>query len=1083
MVVKTDNISSVQQETFIDRYALRDKEGNLIEHTVEEMWERVAKAVAINDVPHRREDFLHILEDFKYVPAGRILAAMGAETNTTPYNCFVIPSPEDSRHGILKSLGEWTEIQSRGGGVGINISSLRPRGARVGGVNGTSSGPLPWAHAFTVFTKDIIQQGGCLISDTLIATADGPIKIKDLKAGTPVYSWDGKMVLRTCSEPWITKKNAEVWKLVTDKGLTVYATPDHKFLARYTGAKRKEYIELSKIKPGTPLMPLTRYQKGDEWFISLQDGSDTREAEHTWMARELNINGEEIHHKDGNHSNNVRNNLIGLSKAEHNSHHAIASYNNGTHPFLSLTEDQKKKSVEGWKNWYYSLSDEDRDTYWQKVGKAKSEWNKNRVANGTHNFVTNHPGNNEESKKLNLKNRMATSLWNLLAKGLPVDQNSWPYSVNSLYNSHRYRVTTILDEFGSWDNFQSYAEERNHRAISVEFSHYEDVYDIEVSGAHNFVVCDENRRGIVVHNSRRGAAMIMMNDDHPDLHEFIITKREPGLLEGANVSICLSDSFMEALEKDDYWYPNPQYGYFNKVISRKKGFDGIVVERVDKWKAKEIFDLIIESAWTSGEPGIYFMERANKLSNSWYFEELISTNPCAEQPLGAYAVCLLGSMNINAYVTETLGGTPSMPVVDWYAFENDVKTAVRFNDNIIDLAYYPLPETEETQKSIRRMGVGIMGLADAHIKLEIKYGSKESLKFVEEVYSHLRDAAYEGSIELAKERGFFPEFDKDKYLKGVFIKKLPADIRVGIAEHGIRNCFLLTQAPTGTTSLLAGVNSGIEPLFDRKWLRTDRIGEYEVSNSLWDSPYAVTSSELTPEQHVSIQSIAQKYNDSSISKTVNAPAGATVEDCAEAYRLAYKKGLKSIAYYRDQSREDQVLHHIEEDISSITLNGNSKRATRISLPDERKAVNHKFEVGGQKAYISVGLYDDDKPGEIFLTIGKEGSTIAGFADALATQISVGLQYGIPLEEIIGKLRLTHFEPAGITSSKTIRTATSLLDYIGHYLEKKFLDNTKADPNLISKKSNNGHGTICGECGRPAMFIEGCYKCNCGWSKC
>jgi len=755
------SLTPVQMKTFLDRYALRDDQGNLIEKTVEEMWSRVAAAASVND-DHGSEEFYELLKDFKYVPGGRILASLGTNSRVTPYNCFVIPSPEDSRQGILASLSEWVEIQSRGGGVGINMSSLRPRGSMVRGVNGTSSGPIPWAHMFTVASRDVIQQGG----------------------------------------------------------------------------------------------------------------------------------------------------------------------------------------------------------------------------------------------------------------------------------------------------------------------------------------------------SRRGAAMIMLDDNHPDLHEFITTKQIPGLLEGANVSVAISNSFMEAVERDDWWYPDKKYDYFNKVISRKQGFD-ISVQKEKRWKAREIFNIIIESAWKSGEPGIVFMERANQLSNSYYFEQLISTNPCAEQPLGPYSVCLLGSMNIAAYVYS--GSDESDGFINWNEFKRDVGTAVRFNDNIIDIAFYPLEETYQSQQNIRRMGIGVMGLADAFIKLGIKYGSKESVKLTENIYQALRNSAYEASVELAVERGPFPQFDAEKYLFGEFIQQLPTSILKRISAVGIRNCFLTTQAPTGTTSQLAGVNSGIEPLFDRKWLRTDRIGEYEVDNSLWDSPYAVTSSELTPEQHIEIQSAAQKYIDSAISKTVNAPSSATLEDCAAAYKLAFKKGLKSIAYYRDQSREDQVLHHIDpseindlgkitdvlpffiaDDISGKIFPDTSRfdvfSSKRNALPDERAAVNHKAVVGGQKMYLTCGQYDDGRIGEIFLKVGKEGSTIAGFADAFAVTVSVALQYGVPLEVLTEKMRLTHFEPNGMTENHNIPTATSLVDYIGHYLESKYL-HKDVQIKLSNNGRSNGHGVLCAECGSPAIFMEGCYKCSCGWSKC
>ncbi len=601
---------------------------------------------------------------------------------------------------------------------------------------------------------------------------------------------------------------------------------------------------------------------------------------------------------------------------------------------------------------------------------------------------------------------------------------------------------------------------------------------------------------IIQGGSRRGAAMIMLDCDHPDVFEFIHAKETPGVLEGCNVSVCISDAFMEAVKADSDW---------------DLTFGGKVYRTV---KARQIWDEICEAAWRSAEPGIYFMERANKEANSGYFETLISTNPCGEQPLGAYGACLLGSFNLDAFMRQQPNGEWSF---DFDEFRLQIPAAVRFNDNVVDLSHYPIDECRDSQQRIRRMGIGVMGLADCMLKLKIRYGSEESIEFTESIFRTLRDESYRASIELAVERGPFPEYRPD-YLEQPFIKRLPEDIRQGIAEHGIRNCYLLTQAPTGTTSLLAGVNSGIEPYFDFDYLRSDRTGEYSVTSSwadMYSSPerpeWLVCSNDVTPEGHVHVQAAAQRYNDSSISKTANAPADHTVEDVKRLYMLAYDEGLKSISYYRDGSRNEQVLYHketreaptdaksaIEEAEALLRKHGGP---IRRKLPDERQAITHKFRVGEQEGYMTVGLFDDGTPGEVFINVNKQGSTVSGLMDTVAMLTSYSLQYGVPLSELASKLKNTRFEPSGPTSNRQIPIATSIVDYVFRWLELKFdgsnavvqptlipaeevAPSTSVDQYMAKHPDAVASGVGCPDCGAVLYYGEGCLMCrNCGYNKC
>ena len=505
--------------------------------------------------------------------------------------------------------------KNSGGGTGFAFSRIRPKDSLVKSSGGRASGPVSFLRAFDS-TTEAVKQGGCFPGSTLIATINGAKPIAELKEGELVYSWDGRFILSACTDSWMTKRNAEVWKLKTDKGLIIYATPDHPFLARYSGpGSRKEYIKLKDLKPGTPLMPLTRYIKDGEWWITLHDGNDTRIPEHQFIAEYIGISGEHIHHIDGNHLNNSPDNLKGMSHSEHARLHGIANYESGTHPFSRLTEQQKEKGVEAWKNWYHNLTSQERDEYWNGISKAKSEWNRRRIEEGTHNFVTNPPWEDEDTKLKAKRSRIANSIWKVMLFGLPVTKESWAESLKEagLYRTQCYTVDHIMDVFGSWDNMLEYVDQRNHRVISVEFSHYEDVYNVEVPGPHNFVVCDEEMKGVVVSNTRRGANMAVLRVDHPDIDEFITCKQNGGI-SNFNISVAITDEFMRAYECDEE---------YELVAPHTKGVTG-------KRPAREVFDEIARGAWTTGDPGLIFIDKINQSVANPVPElgEIEATNPC-----------------------------------------------------------------------------------------------------------------------------------------------------------------------------------------------------------------------------------------------------------------------------------------------------------------------------------------------------------------------------------------------------------------------------------------------------------------------
>lgn len=802
-------LEGIRQKVFLDRYSLKDEEGKPTEPTPVEMWERVARGIAATEKKAVREkwekEFYRVMEDFKFVPAGRILSGAGTGYQVTYFNCFVIPSPKDSRHGILEALGQLVEIQARSGGVGLNLSSLRPKGARVRKVNGTSSGPVNWATLFSVATHDIVQQGG----------------------------------------------------------------------------------------------------------------------------------------------------------------------------------------------------------------------------------------------------------------------------------------------------------------------------------------------------SRRGATMLMLWDWHPDIEEFTTVKQDLTKINGANLSVCISDEFMEAVKADKEWdlvYPDisdPRYdAEWNGELDTWKAKGGKI--KVHKTvQARYLWDLICTAAWRSAEPGLHFLGRSNARSNTWYFEKLIATNPCGEQPLGGWAVCNLGAMNLSAYVK---GYEPSKPgKFDFEAFGKDVQVAMRMLDNVIDQTYYFFKENEQVAKDIRRTGLGIMGLADALIKMHLQYGADEAQPMIEKIFKTLRDNAYIASSELAKEKGMFPKFDKEKYMQGYHIKALPKKIREMIEEQGIRNAVLLTIAPTGTTSLVSGVSSGVEPVYEFTFKRIWRGGESIMHHPLYEAwlkenptaerpAYFVGANDLTPLEHTRVQALAQEYIDSSISKTVNAPNSHTVDDVKTLYMTAYDMGLKGVTYMRDGSRQG-VLERVDDKkkeetpATPVVEQPQVPVTPRMARPSVLSGVTYKTESPNGKMYVTINEDEKGNMFEVFINGGKTGSDLMALADGLGRMISFVLRIhsAVPARE---RVREIVSELAGIGGARSIgfgeNRVRSFPDAVSKVLAKHshFRVNGKVeDREVIANTLSNGKAVsttqilpdaapavsaaqlslapepvaasttslfdICPECGSGTLaYEEGCKKCySCGYSEC
>ncbi|MDD4450835.1 MAG: adenosylcobalamin-dependent ribonucleoside-diphosphate reductase, partial [Sphaerochaeta sp.] len=524
--------------------------------------------------------------------------------------------------------------------------------------------------------------------------------------------------------------------------------------------------------------------------------------------------------------------------------------------------------------------------------------------------------------------------------------------------------------------------------------------------------------------SRRGALMLILNVWHPDILDFINSKREMGKITNANISVGITDDFMEAVRKDGDWetyFPDttdPAYNTdWDGDINKWKS-NGHKVVVYQKQKAKKIWDAIVESAWASAEPGVFFIDRYNKMSNSWYYSTIQSTNPCGEQGLPPWGVCNLGSINLSRFVENKK--------VLYKDLGRTVRAAVRFLDNVIDDTPYFFEENKKQQLSERRIGLGTMGLADMLIKMELAYGSDESLLFIEELYKFICIEAYDESSNLAKEKGSFPYFDADKLLQSGFMKQMPQDLREKVRKQGLRNVTLLTQAPTGTTGTMVNTSTGIEPYYFWEWERTGRMGTNIERVKVYEDwvkahpgqkkpSYFVSAMDLPPEGHVKVQAAIQKWVDSSISKTGNTPKEYTVEQTGKLYELLYDLGCKGGTTYRDGSRDTQVLTAKKEEkeepkvekpvVSRSTEPKPRVRSTVLQGTTYRKAT----PIG--TAYITVNC-DGPNPSdifEVFINVAKVGSDVAADAEGLGRLISLMLRMPSPLtpdqraQAIIGQL--------------------------------------------------------------------------------
>jgi len=1113
-------LTGIRQTVFLDRYALKDESGKPIEKTPEEMWRRVAHAIAGVEKGKKRaeweEKFYQAMENFTFIPGGRILSGAGTGYKVTFYNCFVIPSPHDSRGGILNTLAQMVEIMSRGGGVGINLSSLRPRGARVKKVNGFSSGPCNWAELFSVATKDIIQQGGSRRGALMLMLWDWHPDVEEfitvkqdlsringanlsvcvsdafMEAVAKDADWD--LVFPDTSDPdydklwdgylpnWIARKKKVIvhktvkarviWDLIATAAWRS-AEPGVVFMERYNKWFNNYYFEyVNCVNPcvtADTLVSTTNgirsiselYREGKP-FTVVVDGksylsSPVFKTGTKQVYRLMTKEGYEIR-LTGDHKVYTPKGKIEAKKLSKGDAITLT-----TGDAFGVTGTVEEGQVLGWLVGDGSMKKDVATLYFYR--KEKEELAQHfahmvsAMVEGEQVVLRTYPIAPQYIEKENKAVIESVRLWRMASRFGLSHENKYIVPSSVLAGSEAMQRGFLQGLFSSDGHVAGTAQ----KGVSVRLTSVSKKLLVDVQRLLlNFGIVSR------IYENRRDAGMRTLPDGHGGhkeylcqaYHDLVISKSDLHLF--ASLIGFLQEEKQEKLRSLLATYVRGPY---------KKTF-AATFDHLEEEGTEDVFDITVAQVHRFAANGII-------VSN------------CGEEGLPNWGVCNLCSINLATLVNEK-------GEMDYARLAEVSKIGVRFQDDVVDADLYVFDEIKNVQKmGERRIGLGTMGLGDALIKMKLRYGSPESLPVIDTIYRTIRDAAYEASIEIAAEKGPFPKFNRTKHLKGYFVRQLPLKLRKQMKKHGVRNSVILQQAPTGSTSLLSGVSSGIEPVYEFEFIRRDRLGENVLHHPLYDlwyetfkltrgrdpdkserPDYLVSANDLMPENHVRVQAAIQKYVDASISKTVNAPASHTVEDVKKLYTLAYELGCKGITYMREGSRPGVLSRPSsaeategkkeEADVPKVVNGGPEVKPRPMMLAGS----TYRVETPVGQAYVTINTNGGNQPTEMFINVGKAGSDVTAMAEALGRLISLTLRMSSPIPPI-ERAHKVAAELIGIGGARSLgfgeKRVRSLPDAVAKVIDKHFgfftkhgLDAATNGNGVSAVKQENGIGTANGE---------------------
>ncbi len=591
------------------------------------------------------------------------------------------------------------------------------------------------------------------------------------------------------------------------------------------------------------------------------------------------------------------------------------------------------------------------------------------------------------------------------------------------------------------------------------------------TGSVSFMELFSITTGTIGQAGRRGALMITIHVDHPDVVDFIDVKRDLAKVNHANISVCITDKFMQAVERDD-----------NFVLAFKN--EKADVKRVVN--ARELWDKLVRSAWASAEPGIIFWDNVKNESPTEYNGmEVHGFNPCSEQCLEDYGCCCLGNINLSSFVVDEFSDKAR---IDWRNLEKALRYGTRFLDNVLDYNSdkHPLEEQRKASMWSRRIGVGFTGFADMLIKLNLKYDSQQAVKFVDRLFEKMKNICYDESCNLAVEKGPAPAFIAEKHLSRQFIQRLDPSVKQKIQSQGVRNSCVLTVPPVGSGAILAGTTSGIEPIFASSYVRKSKSlsgDEFKVYHPLVQQymkrfslkkeselpEIFVTAHSIKAEFRVQMQGTIQKHIDSSISSTVNIPKESSVQDVKDIYFQAWRAGCKGITVYREGAREGILLTNEE---ASSQKSGMGAQKAKFERPTILTGHTMKMKIPQGSLYVTANKNGDDVIRETFVTLGKSGGDEKADAEAIGRLISLYLQHGGSIQEVIHTLKGIQGRDVSWDNGQQLLSV----------------------PDAVAKALANLSGTVveskpelkhCPDCGESSLIYEaGCFRCaSCGYSKC
>ncbi|WP_324716650.1 LAGLIDADG family homing endonuclease [Carboxydochorda subterranea] len=1137
-----------------------------VETRPEQMWDRLARAAAKVEAPELREklrdEFRWLLDGFRFVPGGRINLLLGSGQNLTAYNCYVIPVrgrtpdvPADSRHAIIDTLGNMVETMARGGGVGINLSVLRPHLASVKGVNGKSSGSVSWGALFS-FATGLVEQGGSRRGALMLilnvwhpdivefinakrdfsAITNANISVGITEEFEQALEQDAQweLVFPETTDPdydRVWDGDLKKWKAM-GKPVRVYQRVRARDLFR-------QIVESAwaSAEPGFVRLDYAN-KMSNSWYYAPLISTNPCFAGSVRLATSKGyLTFEELYHSEEPLQvlTDARVRAVAMAPVAGNSRGRISAQalrqlptgvevRPAVHVFLTRRNAPvfRLKTVHG----YEVIATADH-RFLTPAGWVELK----DLTPGQTLFLQSGPGAWSDERrlppwiidepavlgKLNARIRRGDAHppeeWSaelgqvlgwLTGDGYTYDDNGKPVVTLVFGPGERARLPRFRELLKSWFGVSGNVTTRNHTAalqlegIPARFFRNLGMRPVKASekrvpdsiwrapkdavvGFLQGLFTSDGTVNISCHG--KSCSIRLTSSSEQLLKDVQLLLLNLGIVSRVYKRRDAAKRPLPGSDRSPACYPvQSQWELVLDKENRDRFARSIGFLEVEKQKKVrryiesklrethlERFVTKVASVEPAGFEDVY--DTTEPVTHSIIANGLVA-HQCAEQPLPAWGVCLLGHLNLARFVENG--------EVKWAELGKAARLGVRFLDNVIDITPYFFEENERQQKMERRVGMGTMGLAEMLIHLGIRYGSPEAIAFVDRLYGFISREAYLASVELAKEKGPFPAFDAEKYLQSGFMKTMPEDVREAIRAHGIRNVTLLTQAPTGTTGTMAATSTGIEPYYAWSYWRQGRLGRKEIFEPVVQEyldahpelggdvkrlpPYFVTALELTPEEHVRMQAAIQRWVDSALSKTANLPSHYTVDQTLELYELAIKLGCKGVTIYRDKSRDEQVLVAKDEgtpgseqtgvtseQVASVRREAATSgspldvepRAVIGEVPEEVEGFTYRQKTLVGTARVVVNEYPKGQPFETIIVLGKGGMDITADAEAIGRLISLYLRTPSPISNleklalVVEQLRnIGGAQPFGFGPNKVLSMPDALAKALERYLHTR-----------------------------------------------